>query len=772
MTEIPPEVWATANLDPISPAPVHPPSPITVPALQHQADAYFDMPLPSTNQMTLNVEATPGPPEVDERIVPTVRNSKPNGALDTRIVDSPNTSPDKASNGVAKRGVAAPAGIDAESMQEPETLQSDTTGAKQDVSMSAAYTPNLDMPALVSAQLDIAASAHGNNASIPQALLAHGPAPFPRQIPQSPASLPQNSQTVRDRIMTNGVNGEHSLPNNNHPSLTNLADYSVTNIQGLVDGITTHTNDVTQDHASRNTYVSDALPRCILPLPKPFPIEHAYTQPRQPADISSEAFQPGSALFPSSQALHDRVTAVPQHIPSAGNTFVPTTVTSGPNHAIATSQSDSTFGTLTADRPHSFNYQTWDAFLEDERQYIADSNWGNLAGEQVTRKDVFDLFSKYGRLAQISLKRGFGFIQYHTVKEGRAAIKGLRGVELGGKKINPEVSREQWKGGEGNRTNQGKRNHNSQNGNRGRRSNHRARYSHDDNNNRDSGDRRRSLSPGHDIYNTYRRRDDSPYHRQHTPVRDQSQPPRFGVKVPDVLFLLRDVRSDFVSWVEGPFVALHLSVEIISLSPRLNRDEVIRHWVDEGVRAVVDLDTHAQRQRAIPLLLFDRHDGPRGRYDRWQDLSPDIAARLVDTARSQSQTSPSCHQGQHAIGSFTHSTQGHYMQPSRSTYNYSPFFVSGAGHAIPGTAAVSQFPQPRLGWQGSSQTHNGRLTVGVDTFLAAPGTIPRATGTGPPSYLDMNYTQPQPNLPPHALHSRDTVQQVQDILTQLAGNGL
>lgn len=51
------------------------------------------------------------------------------------------------------------------------------------------------------------------------------------------------------------------------------------------------------------------------------------------------------------------------------------------------------------------------------------------------KKDVFDIFSPYGRLAQISLKQAYGFVQYHKVSEGQAATNALQGVEISGRKI-------------------------------------------------------------------------------------------------------------------------------------------------------------------------------------------------------------------------------------------------------------------------------------------------------------------------------------------------
>lgn len=45
------------------------------------------------------------------------------------------------------------------------------------------------------------------------------------------------------------------------------------------------------------------------------------------------------------------------------------------------------------------------------------------------------MFSKYGRMAQISLKQAYGFVQYHTRPEGQAAMENLQGTEVSGRKI-------------------------------------------------------------------------------------------------------------------------------------------------------------------------------------------------------------------------------------------------------------------------------------------------------------------------------------------------
>lgn len=45
------------------------------------------------------------------------------------------------------------------------------------------------------------------------------------------------------------------------------------------------------------------------------------------------------------------------------------------------------------------------------------------------------MFHKFGRLAQISLKSAYGFVQYHTVDEGQMAMENLQGVEIKGRRI-------------------------------------------------------------------------------------------------------------------------------------------------------------------------------------------------------------------------------------------------------------------------------------------------------------------------------------------------
>ena len=60
---------------------------------------------------------------------------------------------------------------------------------------------------------------------------------------------------------------------------------------------------------------------------------------------------------------------------------------------------------------------------------------GNLPSERVTKRDLFHLFHKYGRLAQISIKQAYGFVQFAEASSCRKALEAEQGGILRGRKI-------------------------------------------------------------------------------------------------------------------------------------------------------------------------------------------------------------------------------------------------------------------------------------------------------------------------------------------------
>lgn len=63
---------------------------------------------------------------------------------------------------------------------------------------------------------------------------------------------------------------------------------------------------------------------------------------------------------------------------------------------------------------------------------------GNLFTEKVSKRDIFYVFRKYGKLAQISMKSAYGFVQYHNAESCFQAMQNEEGTEIQGRKIRKE----------------------------------------------------------------------------------------------------------------------------------------------------------------------------------------------------------------------------------------------------------------------------------------------------------------------------------------------
>lgn len=60
---------------------------------------------------------------------------------------------------------------------------------------------------------------------------------------------------------------------------------------------------------------------------------------------------------------------------------------------------------------------------------------GNLPTEKVTKRDLFHVFHKYGRLAQISLKQAYGFVQFLDSDACSRALKAEQNSAVRGRKM-------------------------------------------------------------------------------------------------------------------------------------------------------------------------------------------------------------------------------------------------------------------------------------------------------------------------------------------------
>lgn len=105
----------------------------------------------------------------------------------------------------------------------------------------------------------------------------------------------------------------------------------------------------------------------------------------------------------------------------------------------------------------------YDQFIDNERMYVTEGLWdrfpvgsrlfigmfivheilypesnvttGNLPSEKVTKRDLFHVFHKYGKIAQISIKQAYGFVQFHEASACYNALKREEGSEVRGRKM-------------------------------------------------------------------------------------------------------------------------------------------------------------------------------------------------------------------------------------------------------------------------------------------------------------------------------------------------
>lgn len=329
--------------------------------------------------------------------------------------------------------------------------------------------------------------------------------------------------------------------------------------------------------------------------------------------------------------------------------------------------------------------QAWEQFQADEKRYMTEAKWerfpensrifiGNLSSERVSKREVFDVFHRYGRLAQISLKSAYGFVQYHSAEDAAHAMAGAQGMEIGGRKINMEFSKTQKRrdanerdhspdrrgnrgGDHGSRGSFDRFDGRDRGGPRGRDDYRpggrspsprrdsgygRDRYQHGGYDQRNSRDRSRSPKRyGRHDQDSYRRRSRSPRRGTNEPELDASR--RYGDQVPDVqILVLGQLDQRFVDWVRGHFTARGLKDDVIIFNPRFSRDPLMTRMILEGVHGVVELDMAAQQQAKIPLRSFDRSAGAGNvRFDQYQDLDPAQAAEVVfRTKQAQSHAPP------------------------------------------------------------------------------------------------------------------------------------
>ncbi|KAL2151334.1 hypothetical protein VTH82DRAFT_6432 [Thermothelomyces myriococcoides] len=738
MPEQSPQVVAAASLSPVSPIPISSQTVIpdtVVPALQDQAATADEAAKPATSLLvphqTVTMEPNPGPSETSDKVVVSGDYSDESHHESDESIDygegeegqeQEKVEPEAANDDYAKTFDSPTA---QEELNEAEDVQPDVSLASESITsppapdpaaVSSDHHPPSHSPAVSRINGEVQSSGdpplpeQANISEVPSGSSPSAPNTIPSSTAPAPTTATATEEPAKESPAASAPDAAPPTAASADPASTDEDDSAAVDIQKLVDDITARAaaTGSPPDAPAQTTPVSTQAPSASLPVPPPPSLPPKPSLPNPPANLP--AIPPAHYSFQSRGHNGPPAPAMPISIPSSGASHSAYTANEGVSSLPA--PPPSSFGAPpTHHLPHSGdasgNYhgssikQLWEQFLADEKRYTSEAKWerfpegsrifiGNLSSERVSKREVFDVFHRFGRLAQISLKNAYGFVQYHTVAEGQAAMQGAQGIELGGRRIHLEVSRTQKKkddrdrspdrrgprgsygsdrfdGGDRGWKRDDYRPGRSPSPRRGSRDGH---YSRD----RDYGgyQRRRSRSParyGRYGDDSYRRRSPSPHRRAPSDGDRFDLPRRFGADVPDVqILLLQEVSREFVGWVQGAFHNKGLKTDVMYLNPRFPRETVVQRQVVEGVHAIVDLDYGAQAKGKIPIQVFIRSGGSSVRFELYQDIDPPIAAELVVREKSQS--------------------AAHLGQPP------APYAPNGYGHPPPAQAPPAGYPYP------------------------------------------------------------------------------
>lgn len=714
--ELDPEatLQATANLSPVSPSPVHTAASLVVPALQQTVDT-IDAMVAATAALPNGVADAPvvdpslatagetddivdddsfsdayGEDTEEMAVEPPRQEIVDNNDDYAKTFDSP-IGPGEGEDQEPEHVSSVPR----ESNENPSLLSDHLTSRPSDVSHvaadSSASAPAAQNPSVSAVQPE--AGPEPASAAVSQPGDAQAASIPPVAQPTLPGADPtkqdpENSSSVDIQQLVADLTAHPAEPSPGNPDPTpasaSTADVPAASSNPFPPSTSTLSSNITATTTTALPLSSSLPPRPPLPQVAP----QSYASQHHPSgtnsNVSATAGVPPAPGQPSSFAI----AGAPGISTEAPGTLPPPPATAMNPPAAAASINASYASNppgYPVDRAHDAEYQRqWDQFMADERQYMSEAKWdrfpegsrifiGNLSSDKVSKRDVFDIFHRFGRLAQISLKSAYGFVQYHTVEEGRSALENLQGMEVKGRRIHLEISRLQDKSkkernrsperarggrGDGGRRGEKYRDDNRSTRNQSpRRNDYYGRNDRNDRNDRaeradrtdsysgrdrgyyDSGrGRGRSRSPGgygRNEKDSYRRRSPSPYSRpRHEPELDL--PRRYGADVPDVQIVMQpDVSPDFGTWVEGAFKAKGLRTHVMYLHPRFPKDQVIQRQAAEGVHGVVDLDLRAQSTAKIPVHSFDRSGGIHNvRFEQYIDLEPGTAAEVILRAKA------------------------------------------------------------------------------------------------------------------------------------------
>ncbi|KAK8175143.1 hypothetical protein IWX90DRAFT_411732 [Phyllosticta citrichinensis] len=718
-----PEEFRGQTLTPVSPKPIHYPAPANIPVLEKQMDPVF------------NDTATHYPP--DDALQDQVSN---HSSSDSLYADQPNAADHQHNQS------GAPAPVNAADDEYARSLEfEDGQGAdNQDTSKIESFAPQPShIPADAPSDAAFAPSQAGQAASYqpfdpyPNATASHNQASVPHGgIAQEPSNGTATQNTSND----GGVDFQALLDN-------------LSNASAPPDPAAAHAVSQSQVPAASaagaplKSPTTSALPGNPNLPPRPPPQEKPATHPNYAPGEDIRSYHP-HAQKNSTSTYRNQSGLPPLMTSGAQGTAAPGLPATGyqQNPASAMSQRTSSpstpkyrqresvdrrndkDGVDDSDVPWGPEVQKlYDEFLQDERVYVTEGQWdkfppnsrlfiggllkrpdscgppdhaGNLPTEKVTKRDLFHLFHRHGKLAQISIKQAYGFVQFLDAEACLGALQAEQGQPVRGRKIHLEISKPQRSTRNSdtpslrNGARRRSRSPDYSRGGTGPAPRNVDRYTgtggpagsprrDDFRRGRDDyrpgarspsprGYRRGGRDRSRDRYDGRRRsRSRSPYgrgsrYRSPSPRSrdvddDLPLPRRLPRDVPDVQILVLQPQEidryysgsepqanefawltlklrSFIAWVERTFQENGVRCDVLLLSPRLDEAAVVRRQILEGVHAVSRITNPCAITGKIPLQVFNRSAGAANvTFEEYENLDIVTCAQLIKRSKEQNQ---------------------------------------------------------------------------------------------------------------------------------------
>ena len=358
---------------------------------------------------------------------------------------------------------------------------------------------------------------------------------------------------------------------------------------------------------------------------------------------------------------------------------------------------------------------------------------GNISPDTCSKRLLFVKFFRFGRIAEISIKSQFGFVQYLDPHDARAAVAGAREFEIAGRRIKCQMATDGKLSGRSDRAHSPDRR--SRGGNRrasdwnhyrdrdGRKSYRSASpyyYDHrgeHPSNSRDRGfrarhPRSRSRSPQRRWQNSTRRdrRDEA------RPVERRDEPRIIRERCDVQILLLKPVSDATIQRVEDCLTEQQLSYIVKNMFSREPfSDAAQTEMIRNRVRAVILVDRSSEVSGEVRFRIF-KYNSEETLYDDYPSIPPNAVARKI-----RDEISPPV--GLSYGGTYRPSLAG--PGPAQGyPYNPSPYSAPHVYHPFPAPPGlVAEQIGANVGLNALGSSVNSRLPPQPPAY-PVPGSVP------------------------------------------------